>query len=138
MRGWPAASELDAIAPNNPVYLTAKSMHAGWANTTAFKLANITSQTPHPHNGQIQHDAQGNVTGVLLETAMELVERAIPAATSDDIAYAIESAQPILWKLGLTGVHDFDRRDSFMALQKLHAQNKLRARVPVTLSLKRV
>ncbi|MEO5888128.1 MAG: amidohydrolase family protein, partial [Anaerolineales bacterium] len=25
---WPVASELDAIAPNNPVYLTAKSLHA--------------------------------------------------------------------------------------------------------------
>src|SRR5687768_3481781 len=126
---WPHASELDAIAPNNPVYLTAKSLHAGWANTTALKLANVTSQTPHPHNGQIQHDAQGNVTGILLETSMELVERAIPAATSDDIANAIENAQPILWKMGLTGVHDFDRRESFMALQKLHAQNKLKLRV---------
>jgi predicted amidohydrolase YtcJ len=60
---WPLASELDAIAPNNPVYLTAKSLHAGWANTTALKLANITSQTSHPHNGQIQHDAKGNTTG---------------------------------------------------------------------------
>jgi len=126
---WPLASELDAIAPNNPVYLTAKSLHAGWANTTALKLANITSQTPHPHNGQIQHDAQGNVTGILLETAMQLMERVIPESTSDDIANAIEKAQPILWKMGLTGVHDFDRRDSFMALQKLHAQNKLKLRV---------
>ncbi|MGZ9167217.1 MAG: amidohydrolase family protein, partial [Anaerolineales bacterium] len=53
---WPTASELDAIAPNNPVYLTAKSLHASWANTTALKLANITSQTPHPQNGQIQRD----------------------------------------------------------------------------------
>jgi predicted amidohydrolase YtcJ len=126
---WPLASELDAIAPNNPVYLTAKSLHAGWANTTAMKFANITSQTSHPHNGQIQHDAKGNATGILLETAMELVERAIPESTIDDIASAMEKAQPILWKMGLTGIHDFDRRDSFMALQKLHAQNKLKLRV---------
>jgi len=126
---WPLASELDAVAPNNPVYLTAKSLHAGWANSTALKLANVTSQTLHPHNGQIQHDAQGNVTGILLETAMGLVESVIPESTSDDIANAIEKAQPILWKMGLTGVHDFDRRESFMALQKLHTQNKLKLRV---------
>jgi predicted amidohydrolase YtcJ len=31
--------------------------------------------------------------------------------------------------MGLTGLHDFDRRDSFMALQKLHAQKKLKLRV---------
>src|SRR5215212_5674854 len=33
---WPTAAELDALAPNNPVYLTAKSLHASWANTYAL------------------------------------------------------------------------------------------------------
>jgi predicted amidohydrolase YtcJ len=41
----------------------------------------------------------------------------------------MEKAQNILWKLGLTGIHDFDRRDSFMALQLLHAQGRLKLRV---------
>ena len=31
--------------------------------------------------------------------------------------------------MGLTGVHDFDRRDCFMALQQLHADGKLKLRV---------
>jgi predicted amidohydrolase YtcJ len=126
---WPTASELDAIAPNNPVYLTAKSLHASWANTAALKLANVTAQTPHPQNGQIQRDDKGNATGVLLETAMELVGEIIPEPTIAEIADAIEKAQSILWKMGLTGVHDFDRRDSFMALQQLHKQGKLKLRV---------
>ena len=126
---WLTASELDAVAPNNPVYLTAKSLHAGLVNTPAMKLANITSQTPDPHNGQLQRDANGNVTGVLLESAMELADRAIPEPTVNEIADAIEKAQPILWKMGLTGVHDFDRRDCFMSLQQLHAQHKLKLRV---------
>jgi len=126
---WPAASELDTIAANNPVYLTAKSLHAAWANTPALKLANIAPSTPDPQNGQIQRDTQGNATGILLETAMELVSRSIPESSINEIADAIEKAQPILWKMGLTGVHDFDRRDSFMALQELHSQHKLKLRV---------
>jgi len=126
---WPHASELDAIAPNNPVYLTAKSLHAGWVNTAAMKFANITSQTPDPQNGQIQRDAQGNATGILLETAMELAGNAIAEPTMAENMQAIENAQSILWKMGVTGVHDFDRRDSFMALQALHAQGKLKLRV---------
>jgi predicted amidohydrolase YtcJ len=126
---WPSASELDAIAPNNPVYLTAKSLHASWANTTALKLANITSQTPDPKNGQIQRDAQGNATGILLETAMDLVGELVPEPSIAEIAEAMEKAQQTLWKMGLTGIHDFDRRDSFMALQQLHAQGKLKLRV---------
>jgi predicted amidohydrolase YtcJ len=129
VRGWPSASELDAIAPNDPVYLTAKSLHASWANTLALKLANITAQTPDPQNGQIQRAANGAATGILLETAMELVGDVIPEQTIGEIADAIEKAQIILWKMGLTGVHDFDRRDSFMALQQLHQGGKLKLRV---------
>ena len=126
---WPTAAELDAIAPNHPVYLTAKSLHAAWANTKAMQIASIHAQTPDPQNGQIQRDPKGNATGILLETAMELVGEAIPAATINDIANAMEKAQQILWKMGLTGIHDFDRRDSFMALQQLHSQGKLKLRV---------
>ncbi len=126
---WPTAQDLDTIAPANPVYLTAKSMHAAWANTKALQLANITASTPDPQNGQIQRDAKGSATGILLETAMDLVSRVIPEPTVEEIANAIEGAQPILWKMGLTGIHDFDRRESFMALQLLRSQNRLKLRV---------
>jgi len=94
-----------------------------------MKMVNITASTPDPHNGQIQRDGRGNATGVLLETAMELVGNIIPQPTIEEIANAIEKAQSILWKMGLTGVHDFDRRESFMALQQLHAQHRLKLRV---------
>ncbi|HSG43745.1 MAG TPA: amidohydrolase [Anaerolineales bacterium] len=126
---WPTAEELDAIAPKNPVYLTAKSLHAGLVNTVAMKLAKITSETRDPQNGQIQRDEDGNATGVLLETAMQLASDAIPETTLAENVAAIEKAQQVLWKMGVTGVHDFDRRDSFIALQILHAQNKLKLRV---------
>lgn len=126
---WPGASELDAIAPNNPVYLTAKSLHASWVNTAALKLARITDETADPQNGQIQRDGKGHATGILLETAMELVGALIPEPGIPEIADAMEKAQSILGKMGLTGVHDFDRRDSFMALQQLHKQNRLKLRV---------
>ena len=126
---WPTAKELDAIAPNNPVYLTAKSLHAGLVNTAAMKLANITSKTSDPQNGGIQRDADGNATGVLLETAMEMASAVIPKPTMAENAAAIKEAQSVLWKMGVTGVHDFDRRDSFIALQTLHVQGKLKLRV---------
>jgi predicted amidohydrolase YtcJ len=126
---FPTGDELDALAPNNPVYLTAKSLHAAWANTSALNLANITNDTPNPKDGAIQRDSSGRATGILLETAMQLVNDKIPEPSIREIETAIETAQPILWKMGLTGIHDFDRRDSFMALQQLHAQGKLKLRV---------
>jgi predicted amidohydrolase YtcJ len=126
---WPTAAELDAIAPNNPVYLTAKSLHAGWVNTAGLTKAGITNDSPDPKNGTIQRDNHGKATGILLESAMELAGNAVPPATISDIERAIETAQPIFWKMGLTGIHDFDRRDSFMALQSLRASSKLKLRV---------
>jgi predicted amidohydrolase YtcJ len=125
----PTADELDVLAPNNPVYLTAKSLHSAWANTSALNLANITNDTPNPKDGVIQRDHKGRATGVLLETAMKLIDDILPEPSTAEIANAIEAAQPIFWKMGLTGVHDFDRRESFMALQQLHAQGKLKLRV---------
>jgi predicted amidohydrolase YtcJ len=125
----PTAKELDELAPNNPVYLTAKSLHAAWANTSALTLAKITDDTPNPKDGVIQRDRAGHATGALLESAMMLVDEFVPEPSVAEIASAIEIAQPILWKMGLTGIHDFDRRDSFMALQQLHAQGKLKLRV---------
>jgi predicted amidohydrolase YtcJ len=132
---WPTAGDLDAIAPDNPVYLTAKSLHAALANSVALKLANITASTPDPKDGQIQRDHNGQATGVLLETTMQLVEDILPEPAINEIASAIEKALPLLWKMGLTGLHDFDYRDCFMALQQLHAQGKLKLRVTKNIPL---
>ncbi len=126
---FPTAQELDSVSPQNPVYLTAKSLHAAWANTFALNLAGITNETPNPKDGAIQRDAKGGATGILLETAMSLVSHIIPEPSINEIEQAIQKAQPILWKMGITGVHDFDRRNSFMALQSLRASNKLKLRV---------
>lgn len=126
---FPTAGELDAVAPNNPVYLTAKSLHAAWANTSAMKLANVTDDTPNPKDGVVQRDANGKATGILLETAMALVNAAVPEPSLGEIEAAMETAQSVLWRMGITGVHDFDRRQSFMALQSLRAKGKLKLRV---------
>lgn len=132
---WPTAADLDSIAPDNPVYLTAKSLHAGWANSAALRRAGITNNTPDPANGQLQRDEHGALTGILLETAMQLVSNAIPEPSLSSVAEAIEQAQPLLWRMGLTGAHDFDRRFCFMALQQLQAQDKLKLRVTKSIPL---
>ncbi len=126
---WPSAADLDRIVSDRPVYLTAKSLHASWANSAALKLAGITAGTADPKDGRIQRDESGQPTGILLEKAAALVEGLVPAPGLQALADAIDSAQPILWKMGLTGVHDFDRRESFMALQQLHAEGRLKLHV---------
>ncbi|HEX8990818.1 MAG TPA: amidohydrolase, partial [Anaerolineales bacterium] len=126
---WPEAAQLDAITTDQPVFLTAKSLHAAWANSAALKMAGISAGRPDPKDGKIQRDERGEPTGILLESAVALVGDMVPPPGLAALADAIDKAQGILWRMGLTGVHDFDRRESFMALQQLHAERRLKLRV---------
>jgi len=133
--GWGTLAELDEAALNHPAYLTAKSLHAGWVNSAALRLAGIHAGTPDPQGGRIGRDDHGNPNGLLFESAMELVSSVIPAPTSGEGEMAIEQAQEKLWRYGLTGIHDFDRRTCFMALQSLHQSGRLKLRVTKSLPL---
>jgi len=132
---FPSAAELDAVAPETPVYLTGKSLHASWANTAALRLAEIGSGSPDPVNGKILRDQDGQPNGILLETAMELIEKRLPQPGVAQVADSIEAALPNLWKMGLTGAHDFDYRTAFMALQLLDVDGRLKLRVTKSIPL---
>jgi predicted amidohydrolase YtcJ len=133
---FPTAAQLDSVSPGHPVYLTAKSLHAGWANSIALKRAGIAPSTRDPENGRISRDASGNPDGILLEYAMDLLQNILPEVSLEQVVKSIGAAQPILWKLGLTGVHDFDQRLCFMALQVLHLRGlKLRVTKSVPVDL---
>lgn len=126
---WPSAADLDAVAPHNLVYLTAKSLHVSWVNNAALKAAGITAATADPANGRIQRDSRGGPTGILFEDAMKLVDAVIPEPTPEALAENLQELIPDLWHMGLTGIHDFDRRTCFQALQLLRERGDLRLRV---------
>lgn len=133
--GFGTAAMLDAAAHDNPVYLTAKSLHAGWCNTAALKLMGVDANTPDPHGGRFGRDARGNPDGILFESAMECIESFLPQPTLERTAAALENAQQALWRCGITGVHDFDIPDCFKALQNLHANRLLKLRVVKSIPL---
>jgi predicted amidohydrolase YtcJ len=127
--GFGTSADLDRIAPDNPVYLTAKSMHAGWANSLALKFAGIVPDLADPPGGALGRDAAGRPDGILYEGAMNLVASVVPKLTDIQLVAAMETALPHLWQLGITGIHDFDRQRCFAALQQLHSRGALRLRV---------
>lgn len=128
-RAFPTAADLDAIVPERPAYFSHKSGHAAWVNSAALKLARINATTADPPSGQIQRDASGNPTGIFFEDAMDLVAAHIPRATPAQVAEAMKEAQAYCWSVGLTGLHDFDGRDCFLALQMLREAGELGLRV---------
>jgi predicted amidohydrolase YtcJ len=128
-RVFPNAGQLDALIPDRPVYLDAHSGHAAWVNSAALRMAGITAETPDPPGGQIVRDGSGEPTGVLLETACELVASIIPAATAEQIADLVGVAIARAHRGGLTGVHDFDGAQAFRAYQMLKERGRLSLRV---------
>ncbi|MFO7540885.1 MAG: amidohydrolase [Chloroflexota bacterium] len=128
-RTFPTAAALDQIVADRPTYLTHKSGHAAWANSRALQLAGVTATTADPAGGQIQRDDQGQPTGILFEEAMKLVSTHIPPPTAAETVAAMRQAQAYCWQVGLTGVHDFDGRSCFQALQTLHQNGELGLRV---------
>lgn len=128
-RAFPTKVDLDAIASHNPVTLNAKSGHATWVNSEALKRAGITNSTPNPDGGEIQRDANGEATGILLESAMGLVAEIVPSPTPDQLADMMADAQRLALKSGLTMIHDFDEPSCLVALQILRERGDLSIRV---------
>lgn len=130
---FPSAAHLDRVAPQHPVYLQVKSAHAAWVNTRALRIAGVTSETPDPDGGRIVRDERGAPTGILLETAMTLVQGRIPPLDEVGLADRYAEMQAEAWRWGLTGVHDFDGRRSLAAWQILRERGALGMRVVKTL-----
>lgn len=127
-KAFPTAADIDAAVSTYPVYLQAKSGHAAWVNSLALKMANITDSTPDPDGGHIERDEHGHATGLLLENAMLLVSKNIPADSVDQIADQMKYAQELALASGLTGFHDFDGPDCLRALQVLREHGDLAMR----------
>ncbi len=128
-RAFPSKDDLDAVAPSHPVYLSAKSGHAAWVNSAALQRAGISDSTIDPAGGQILRDADGAATGILLETAMDLVSAIIPRPTSEELADMMMDAQEHALRCGITMIHDFDEPSCLAALQILRERGDLALRV---------
>jgi len=111
---WPGVAELDAQIPDNPVYLTAKILACCLVEIlAALRLAGITASTPDPAMETHPARCAGAPTGILFESCLRMVETAIPEPGSEALAKSFQQLIPQLWRMGLTGVHDFDGRALF-------------------------
>jgi len=115
-RGWdqndwgdtrfPTHEALSRALPNHPVWLTRVDGHAGLANATAMRAAGVTAASVDPSGGRIERTATREPTGVFIDNAKSLVERAIPEPTRDDTRRAIAAAITESHRWGLVGLHD--------------------------------
>ncbi|HEU4593914.1 MAG TPA: amidohydrolase [Pyrinomonadaceae bacterium] len=126
---WPTRADLDAVAPRNPVFLQRVDGHVSWANSLALQQAGITRDTQAPAGGEILHDARGEPTGILKETAAGLVGRVVPPPDAAEALQGIERALAEARRYGLTSIQDNSGYETTKIYRELLKQGRLTVRV---------
>ena len=121
--------EIDSIAPNNPVYLRTVG-HFSMANTLALARAGVEKGTPNPSGGSFERDASGELTGVLVETAIDHVEKSVPEWTAADEFRQFKIAEVVLNSYGITSaVEGATPARDIATVQRLAASGEATLRV---------
>jgi len=135
IKQFPTKASLDEKISTRPVWLRRVDGHAGWANSKALALAGIDRHTVSPNGGEIVKDNKGEPTGILIDNAMNLLERHISEPSVNEIKKSIRQAAKHLHRLGITSVHDagIDYR-TYQAYQELAKAEQLPLRVYAMIS----
>jgi len=132
---WPTRQDLDEVAPRHPVFVTRVDGHVSWANSLALERAGVTRETRDPEGGELLRDAQGVPTGILKETAANLVGRVVPQPSRAEKLRAIELALAEARRYGITSVSDaVSGYDALELYRELLAADRLTVRVAEWLS----
>jgi predicted amidohydrolase YtcJ len=124
------ASDLDAVAPNHPVWLGHTSGHYGVANSAALALINVNMDTPDPEGGLIERDADGNPTGILADNAQDYIYSVLPTHSVEKFTEGIVTVAPELNKVGITTIKDPQITEShWLAYQRAKENGQLPIRV---------
>ena len=104
--GWPTAGDLERVAPGRRIAIWAHDHHALWVSRAALAAASIDRSTDDPLGGIIRRGADGEVSGVLHETAARLVMSHVPRPTDERYERLIARLAAELVRLGVVAVHD--------------------------------
>ena len=102
----PTHEWIDAVTPNNPVFVERHDGHESLANALAMKLAGVTAATKNPAGGEIVRDAQDNPTGIFKDAAQGLIYKIVPEPGQAARIKAAKRALDHAASLGVTSVQD--------------------------------
>jgi predicted amidohydrolase YtcJ len=139
-RGWnqelwpdktfPTAAHLDRIVSDRPVWLTRVDGHAAVGNSAALRAAGITAATKDPSGGKIERDGKGAPTGLLIDSASNLVERKVPKPTKAQREAGLSKAQEILLSHGITAAADMGTSmEDWQAMRAFGEKKRLKLRI---------
>jgi predicted amidohydrolase YtcJ len=132
----PTRQDLDNVTGNHPTFLDRIDGHIAIANSAALAAASITGKTQPPQGGAIDHDASGEPTGILRESAKSLINKVIPPPSPEDRRKGDELAITDALTHGVTSVQDFSDWQDFLVFEQMEKEGKLHLRISEWLPFK--
>ncbi|MDG1475605.1 MAG: amidohydrolase [Vicingaceae bacterium] len=154
IKEFPSREKLDSLFPTQPVFLTRIDGHSAIANGEALRRANITSKTKINGGAIIAYnteskqnqtlnfsateqasDNQSQLTGVVIDNAVDLINKVIPQPNLKYLETALLEAQHKLFEAGITTVDDAGlSKDTIDLIDRLQQENKLKMKVYAMIS----
>jgi hypothetical protein len=134
----PTHELIDAVTPDNPVFVNRVDAHTMLANSLAMKLAGVDRNTANMPGGVIGRHPDGRPNGIFIDSTKSLIERAIPPLTVGQMMMSLQAAQKHAFQFGVTSVQDMGfvvpitpqrTIDLFRAYQQLRKSGDLKIRV---------
>lgn len=136
-KAFPDRATLDAACGGRPCALRRVDGHAMWVSSKTLELAGISGDIPNPPGGEVIRDTDGRVTGILVDNAMDLVERVMPKEDDpNEIAADLVAAQKEALRLGITTFVDAGADPhTLRRLAAMYAAGQMKLRVHAMVSV---
>jgi len=133
LKEFPDKSQLDILFPNTPVVLERVDGHAYLVNQKTLDISGIDSET-RVDGGTIVLK-KGKLTGILIDSPMDLVKKSLPSPSIEDRVKALVLAEEKSFEYGLTTVDDAGlSKENILLIDSLHKSNILKMRVYAMIS----
>jgi predicted amidohydrolase YtcJ len=128
-KALPTRQDLDKVTGDHPAFLTRIDGHIAIANSAALAAAGITAKTHLPQGGAIDLDANGEPTGIVRESAQDLVSKVIPTPTQEERRKGDELAISDALAHGVTTAQDNSNWEDFLVYEEMEKEGNLHLRI---------
>ena len=125
----PTAAMIDAVTPDNPVFVNRLDGHMALANSLAMRLAGVDKTVKDVAGGEIVRDASGNPTGIFKDAASSYIEKVIPAPSFEQQLEMAQAASDNAASFGITSVQDMSAGRLAGVYQELLRRGTLKTRI---------
>jgi len=125
----PRRDWIDAVTPNNPVWINRLDGHMALANSAALRAAGVDASTNDIAGGTIVRDEKGAPTGILKDNAQPLVAKVVPSPATQQEDHALEAAMRFVASKGVTSVHHMGTWSDLAVFDRAYAEGRLGTRI---------